>query len=87
MADDTNNQQGDQTLKALVTLTQILTAANVAVPVVFGLISGLATTFRGITGAGPSPTEIADMIEQQLAANDAFGQAEVARLKALLGQQ
>lgn len=73
------------TLDALTQLTLILMQANVAVPVVFALIAGIGATFRAITGTGPSAIELADMIQQQLAANDQAGRAEIARLKALLG--
>jgi len=74
------------TLEALALLTQVLTHANVAIPVVVGLITGIAATVRGMTGEGPSVAEIADMLEQQVAANATYGAAEVVRLKQLLGR-
>jgi hypothetical protein len=73
------------TLDALAKLTEVLLASNAAIPVIFGVIGGIAATIRGITGEGPTPTELADLIDAQVAANDEFGKAEVARLRALIG--
>jgi hypothetical protein len=70
-------------LGALTTLTEALTQANIAAPVVFGLISGIAATFRAITKDGPTATEVADMLEAKLSANAAYGKAEIERLKSL----
>lgn len=73
----------DQQLQALGLIAEILGKANVAVPIVFGVVSAIGAMLKGITGTGPSPTELADLIKAQIDANDVNGHAEIDRLKAL----
>lgn len=76
----------DNLIQALTLITQGMLTANIAIPLVFGAISSIAAIVKGATGNGPSVTELADLIEQQVNANDAAGKAEIARLKEQIGQ-
>ena len=64
----------------------MLLQANVAVPIVFGTINGIAAIIKGVTGSGPTLSEIADILEDKVEdKNDPAIKAEIARMKALLG--
>lgn len=65
------------------TATGILTQANVAVPVIFGVIGTVVGAIKAITGSGPGLAEVADLIEAQLGSNDTHIKAEIERLKSL----
>lgn len=65
------------------TATSILTQANVAAPVIFGVIATVIGAIKAIAGSGPSLAETADLITAQLGSNDAHIKAEIARLKSL----
>lgn len=71
------------TINVLGQITQLLLTANVATPIIGGTIMAIASILKGITGSGPTLTEIADMLQQKLGANDAAIRAEIARLEAL----
>lgn len=72
-------------LELLATATELLTQANLAIPVIFGTVAAISAIIKGITGSGPSLLEIADLIESQLDTNDRQIQAEIDRMKAALG--
>lgn len=74
-----------KTLEALELITQVFLQANVAVPIVSGTVMAIASIIRGVTGGGPSLAEIADMIEDQVGANDETIRAEIARLETKTG--
>ena len=67
-------------------ITALMAEGGIAIPIIFGAIAGIGAIFRGAFGDGPSPTELADLIEEQVANNAAYGAAEVARLRALIGE-
>lgn len=71
------------TINVLGQITQLLLTANVATPIIGGTVMAIASIIKGITGSGPTLTEIADMLQQTLGANDAAIRAEIARLEAL----
>jgi hypothetical protein len=75
----------DKQLQALELLTGVLMQANGAIPLVFGAVSAIAAIVKGIAGNGPSLVELADLVDKQIAVNDAAGKAEIARLRALIG--
>lgn len=71
-------------LDLLTSLTGLLVQANVGVPIIFGAVAAVSAMIKGLTGAGPSLHQIADLIDGQLDANDADLRAEIARLKTTL---
>ena len=71
------------TLKTLTDITAILQVANVAAPIISGTIIAIASIIRGVTGTGPTLSEIADMLEARLQRNDVLIRAEIARMDAL----
>lgn len=69
---------------AIQTVVQYLVAANTALPVILDTVAGIAMLIRGATGSGPSVAERAEIIRAEVAKNDAYGKAEIARLEALI---
>jgi len=76
----------NKTITVLEQVTQLLLTANVATPIISGTIMAIAAIIKGVTGSGPSLTELADMLEQQIGKNDAQLRAEIARLEALIDE-
>lgn len=74
----------DKALEALGLITKDMAAANIAVPIIFDAVVGIAAIIKAAKGTGPTLLELADLIQTQIDANDAFGQAEIDRLKAVL---
>lgn len=74
----------DKVTEALTLIIQSMTQANIAVPIIFSAIAGISAIVKGFTGTGPTLTELADMIQAQIDQNDAFGKAEIDRLKAAI---
>lgn len=73
----------NKTLDVLTQLTGLFVQANVAAPIISGSIMAIAAIVKGVTGTGPTLTELADMLEQKLGANDLNIRAEIARMEAL----
>lgn len=69
---------------ALAILTQSFMQANIAIPIIFQAVTGIAAIIKSVKGEGPSADELANLIQAQLEQNDAAGHAEVERLKSLL---
>lgn len=76
-----------KTLEVLEGLTEILVQSNVAAPIIFGLVTVVANAIKGVTGSGPSLTEIADMLEAKIGQNDVNIRAEIERMKQITGEQ
>lgn len=74
----------DKFTQALTLITQGLISGKVAIPVVYGIIAAIAAIVKGATGKGPTATELADLIADQVEANDWAGRAEILRLKELI---
>lgn len=74
-----------KTLTTLTMITEILAEANVATPIISGSVMAIAAIIKGLTGHGPSLTELADMLQQKLGRNDTNIRAEIARMEALKG--
>lgn len=64
-------------------LIDILIKANTAQPLIMGVVATIASIWQATTGESISLSEYATRIETKCAANKAYGEAEVARLKAL----
>lgn len=75
-----------KTLAALDAVTEILLEASVAAPIIGGTVMAIASIIKGVTGSGPSLSEIADALEAKLGRNDDSLRAEIARLRALQQQ-
>jgi hypothetical protein len=75
----------EKQLQILADITALLSGANVAVPLIFGVVSSISMIIKGVTGSGPTLVELADKMEAQLGANDANIKAEIARLKGIVG--
>lgn len=73
----------NKTLDILTQLTGVFAQANVAAPIISGSIMAIAAIVKGVTGSGPSLSEIADMLEQKLGKNDAAIRAEIERMKSI----
>lgn len=65
-------------------LIGVLVGANTAVPLIFGIVSSIAAIWQASTGESVSLSEMADKIEAQCRSNQAYGEAEIARLRALI---
>lgn len=74
-------------LQILEQTTALLLQANVATPIISGVIMSIAGIIKAVTGSGPSPREIAAMLRTQIGRNDEVLNAEIERLEAKLGQQ
>lgn len=72
----------DKTLQALELIAQSMGQANIAIPIIFSTVTAIVHIIKGATGSGPTLLEVADMMEKQIDANDAFGKAEIERLRA-----
>ena len=71
-------------LSLLTTAIELLTQANLAIPVIFGTVAAISGIIKGVTGSGPTLVEIADLLAEQIDQNDTQIQSEIARLRALL---
>lgn len=69
-------------ITVLENVTDLLLQANVAVPIISGTVMAIAAIVKGVTGSGPSLSEIADMLETKIGQNDTNIRAEIARLEA-----
>ena len=74
----------DKTLEGLDLITQALVSAGIASPIVIPFIFGLAYMIKGLSGGGISLTALANRMEASLDVNDAFGHAELERLRAMV---
>lgn len=74
-------------IKAIEGITELLLSFNVAVPIVFSTVGAVVAIIRGVTGSGPTLSQIAELIKQKTERNDNNGRAEIDRLLALMGQQ
>lgn len=74
----------DKHTQIITDVTALLGSANVAIPLIFGAIAAISAIIKGITGSGPTLSELADQMQIDLGGNDTKIQAEIARLKALL---
>lgn len=74
----------DQQLQLLNAITHYLTGLNVAIPVVFQLVSSIALLFRGVGAPAVELGALIDQLEASLDTADTTVQTEIARLRALL---
>lgn len=70
----------EKQLEVLRVLVAYLSQAHIAIPMIVGTVSAVAAILRGMTGQGPSLNELANLIEEQVATNEARGRAEIERL-------
>lgn len=75
----------DKHLKLITDLTALLSGANIAVPLIFGVVASVSTIIKGVTGTGPTLAELANAMDAQLGANDANIRAEIERLRGVVG--
>lgn len=65
-----------------------LAQANIALPLIFSTATTMVQIFRAAKGEPPlTPDQLfalADQIEAQVASNDAYGKAEIARLRLMV---
>lgn len=66
-------------------LVKVLVTANTTLPVILDSVAAVSMIVKAATGSGPSVRERAEIIRQAVAGNDAYGQAEIARLEMLNG--
>lgn len=64
-------------------LVKSLVAANATIPIILDTVAGVTLLVRAATGLGPSVRERAAIIRAGVAGNEAYGQAELARIDAL----
>lgn len=70
--------------RQLASVTAVLAQANVAIPVIVGTVTAVVSIIKALKGTAPPMADLIRDIEQQVAANQARGEAELARLRALL---
>ena len=72
---------------ALDGIISVMTTANIGIPLIFGAASSLIGIWHAAHPDDPVLTagELATRIEAQCQANAAYGAAEIARLRALIG--
>ena len=73
--------------KGLEEVVAVLAQANIAIPIIFTTIGAVVGIIKALKGNAPPFSELEAQIQQQTALNRARGEAEIARLKALLGGQ
>lgn len=69
---------------SLTQIIEILTSANVAVPIILGTVTTVIGIVKMLRGEAPPLADIIAEIEKQIALNQAKGEAEIARLKSLI---
>lgn len=68
-------------------ITAVLAQSSLAIPVIIGTITSVIAIIKALGGTAPPLADILADLEQQIAANRARGEAEIARLKALAGER
>lgn len=68
-------------------LVKALVTANTAVPVILDTVGAVTLLVKAATGSGPTVRERAEVIRSEIAGNDAYGHAEVARLEAKIAAE
>lgn len=66
MAPTTTPIPDNKITETLQTITQILLAANGAIPLVAGAVGAIALIIRGVTGKGPGLKELPDLLQTQI---------------------
>jgi hypothetical protein len=70
--------------RVLTDLTETLINANTAIPLVVSTVVAIAAIIKGVTGSGPSGTELADMLEAKLRANASALDEDIARMREMI---
>lgn len=64
-----------------------LAQANIAIPIIVTTVTSVLALVRALTGSAPPLKPLIERIEAQAAENRTRGDAEIARLKALLDDE
>jgi hypothetical protein len=65
-------------------LVQALVTANTTLPIILDSVAAVSLIVKAATGQGPSVQERAEVIRAAVAANKTYGEAEIARLEAMI---
>lgn len=75
------------TAQTISQIVGVLAQANVAIPVIITTITSVIQIVKALRGTAPPMADIIADIERQTSENRARGEAEIARLKALLAEE
>lgn len=75
------------TAQSISQIVGILAQANVAIPIIMSTVTTVIGIVRALRGTAPPLAAIIADIEKQTAENRQRGEAEIARLKALIDDQ
>lgn len=87
MFDPNDSRPPSRLLTQIGGITALLTAAHVAIPDVMGVVTSVIGIIQSLRGQAPPMGEIIAQLDQQVAANQTRGRAEIDALKAEIAAQ